>query len=102
MLMQSNLSSGALHKITLCRTWNLKLALQFLQESGIQLIGCTEKTQDNIYKADYSIPTAIIMGSEEDGVSAEFLRMCDTKAKNTNEWKNCFFECFCSHWGYFV
>ena len=74
-------SSGALHKITLCRTWNLKLALQFLQESGIQLIGCTEKTQDNMYKADYSIPTAIIMGSEEDGVSAEFLKMCDTKAK---------------------
>lgn len=74
-------SSGALHKITLCRTWNLKLALQFMQESGIQLIGCTEKTKDNMYKPDYSIPTAIIMGSEEDGVSAEFLKMCDKKAK---------------------
>ena len=74
-------SAGALHKIILCRTWNLKLALQFLQESGIQLIGCTEKTQDNMYEPDYSIPTAIIMGSEEDGVSAEFLKMCDAKAK---------------------
>ena len=74
-------SAGALHKITLCRTWNLKLALQFMQESGVQLVGCTEKTQNNIYKPDYSIPTAIIMGSEEDGVSAEFLKMCDSKAK---------------------
>lgn len=74
-------SAGALHKITLCRTWNLKLALQFMQESGIQLIGCTEKTQNNMYEPDYSIPTAIIMGSEEDGVSAEFLKMCDAKAK---------------------
>jgi 23S rRNA (guanosine2251-2'-O)-methyltransferase len=74
-------SAGALHKITVCRTWNLKLALQFLKDSGIQLIGCTEKTQDDMYKPDYTSPTAIIMGSEEDGVSPEFLKMCDAKAK---------------------
>ena len=74
-------SAGALHKITVCRTWNLKLALQFLKDSGIQLIGCTEKTQDDMYKPDYTPPTAIIMGSEEDGVSPEFLKMCDAKAK---------------------
>jgi 23S rRNA (guanosine2251-2'-O)-methyltransferase len=74
-------SAGALHKVTICRTWNLKLALQYLKDSGIQLIGCTEKTQDNMYKPDYTPPTAIIMGSEENGVSPEFLKMCDAKAK---------------------
>ena len=74
-------SAGALHKVTVCRTWNLKLALQFMKDSGIQLIGCTEKTQDNMYKPDYTPPTAIIMGSEEDGVSPEFLKMCDARAK---------------------
>ena len=74
-------SAGALHKITVCRTWNLKLALQFMKDSGIQLVGCTEKTQDNMYKPDYTPPTAIIMGSEENGVSPEFLRMCDARAK---------------------
>ena len=74
-------SAGALHKVTVCRTWNLKLALQYLKDSGIQLIGCTEKTQDNMYKPDYTPPTAIIMGSEEDGVSPEFLKMCDARAK---------------------
>ncbi len=74
-------STGALHKITVCRTWNLKLALQFIKDSGIKLIGCTEKTQDNMYKPDYTPPTAIIMGSEEDGVSLEFLKMCDARAK---------------------
>lgn len=74
-------SAGALHKITVCRTWNLKLALQFMKESGIQLVGCTEKTQDVMYKPDFTSPTAIILGSEEDGVSAEFLKMCDAKAK---------------------
>ena len=74
-------SAGALHKITVCRTWNLKLAIQFMKESGIQLVSCTEKTQDMIYKPDYTPPTAIIIGSEEDGVSAEFLKMCDARAK---------------------
>ena len=74
-------SAGALHKITLCRTWNLKLALQFLKDSGIQLVACTEKTEETMYKADYTAPTAIIMGSEEDGVSQEFLKMSDIKVK---------------------
>jgi len=74
-------SAGALHKITVCRTWNLKLAIQFMKESGIQLVGCTEKTQDMMYKPDYTPPTAIILGSEEDGVSPEFLKMCDARAK---------------------
>jgi len=74
-------SAGALHKITVCRTWNLKLALQFIKNSGIQLISCTEKTQNNMYKADYTPPTAIIMGSEEDGVSPEFLKMSDARVK---------------------
>ena len=74
-------SAGALHKITVCRTWNLKLAIQFMKESGLQLVGCTEKTQDMMYKPDYTSPTAIIMGSEENGVSPELLKMCDVRAK---------------------
>ena len=59
----------------------MKLALQFIKDSGIKLIGCTEKTQDNMYKPDYTPPTAIIMGSEEDGISPECLKMCDARAK---------------------
>lgn len=74
-------SAGALMKIPVCRTWNLKISIQFLKDSGIQIISCTEKTQDNMYKADYTPPTAIIVGSEEDGVSTELLKMSDAKAK---------------------
>ena len=74
-------SAGALLKITVCRTWNLKMSLQFMKDSGIQLISCTERTQDNMYKPDYTPPTAIIIGSEEDGISAEFLKMSDAKSK---------------------
>ena len=74
-------SAGALYNVTVCRTWNLKLALQFMKDSGIQLIACSEKTQDNIYQLDYSSPTAIIMGSEENGVSSELMKISNAKVK---------------------
>ena len=74
-------SAGALHNIKVCRTWNLKLTLEFIKNSGIQLIACTEKAQQNIYKSDYTGPTAIIIGSEENGILPELLKLSDTKAK---------------------
>lgn len=74
-------SSGALHKVIICRTWNLKMSLKFLQDSGIQLIACTEKAENTIYKADYTPPTGIIMGSEENGISPEFLKISDKKVR---------------------
>ena len=74
-------SAGALHKIPICRTWNLKLSLEFLKDSGLQLVSCTEKTNKDMYSPDFTNPTAIIMGSEEDGVSPEYLKMSDHKAK---------------------
>ena len=70
-----------MHKIPICRTWNLKLSLQFIKDSGIQIISCTEKTQDELYSADFNIPTAIILGSEEDGISDEFLKMSNKRVK---------------------
>ena len=47
----------------------------------MQIVGCTEKTDDMIYQPDFSVPTAIIMGSEKDGISPEYLKLCDHKAK---------------------
>ena len=74
-------SAGALHKIPICRTWNLKMSLQFLKDSGLQLVSCTEKTTKSLYETDFTNPTVIIMGSEEDGISPEYLKMSDHKAK---------------------
>ena len=74
-------SSGALHNIPVCREFNLRATIEFLKNSGLQIIGCTEKTDDLIYTPDYTLPTAIILGSEEDGISEEFLQMCTNKTK---------------------
>jgi 23S rRNA (guanosine2251-2'-O)-methyltransferase len=74
-------SSGALHNIPVCREFNLRATIEFLKNSGLQIIGCTEKADDFIYTPDYTLPTAIILGSEEDGISDEFLQMCTNKTK---------------------
>jgi 23S rRNA (guanosine2251-2'-O)-methyltransferase len=74
-------SAGALYKIPVCRHDNFMQTVRFLQESGLQLVCCTEKTQDNIYNPDYTAPTAIIMGSEEDGIRNEIIRISDHLAK---------------------
>jgi 23S rRNA (guanosine2251-2'-O)-methyltransferase len=74
-------SAGALYKIPVCRHDNFFQTVRFIQESGLQIVACTEKTQDFIYKPDYTGPTAIVMGSEEDGVRNEIIRMADHLAK---------------------
>lgn len=74
-------SAGALHKIPVCREGNLKDVINYLRESGLVVIACTEKTSDMYYTHDYTLPVAIIMGSEEDGVSSEYLNLSDAHAK---------------------
>ncbi len=74
-------SAGALHRVPVCREDNLKLTLEFLSSSGLQIIACTEKTEKLIYNADLTAPCVIIMGSEEDGISGEYLKRADDKVK---------------------
>ena len=72
-------SAGALHKIAVCREDNLKTTIDYLKNSGLKIIACTEKGGVPHYSADLTGPAAIIMGSEEDGISGEYLKRADTK-----------------------
>lgn len=74
-------SAGALYNIPVCRHNSLLQTARFLQESGLQLVCCTEKTNDYIYAPDYTVPTAIIMGSEDEGIGNELIRISDHLAK---------------------
>ena len=42
---------------------------------------CTEKAKGFFYDQDLALPTAIVMGSEEDGIAPEILRICDGLAR---------------------
>lgn len=72
-------SAGALHKIPVCKEDNLKVTLEYLKESGLTIVACTEKGSEPHYKTDLTGPLAIIMGSEEDGVSGEYIKRSDKK-----------------------
>ncbi len=74
-------SAGAIFNLPICRSENLKNTIDFLKRSGLQIIACTEKTENTIYKTDLNLPIAIILGSEEDGIAAEYLKLCDAKAQ---------------------
>ncbi|MCJ8164023.1 23S rRNA (guanosine(2251)-2'-O)-methyltransferase RlmB [Pontibacter sp. E15-1] len=76
-------SAGALHLVPVCREPNLKETLDYLKDSGFQIVACTEKTEENLtdMALDMVGPTAIIMGSEEDGISPEYLKRADAKVR---------------------
>lgn len=74
-------SAGALHRIKVCREDNLKNIIEYLQEYKIQVVACHEKTDKLMYAADFKQATAIIMGSEEDGISNEYLKRSDIAVK---------------------
>lgn len=74
-------SAGALNHVAVCRERDLKRTIQLLHDSGIRVIACTEKTDKNIYDVNLAGPVALIMGSEEDGISDELLRSADELAK---------------------
>lgn len=74
-------SAGALHRIKVCREDNLKDTIDYLKEYKIQIVACHEKTDKLMYDADLTQPTAIIMGSEENGISGEYVKKSDVQVK---------------------
>lgn len=70
-------SAGALSHINVCRVDNMKDAMDFLKASGLRVMGFTEKAKESLWKADLTGPLCIMMGSEEDGISASLMPRLD-------------------------
>lgn len=74
-------SAGALMHLPVCRSSNLKDTLDYLKNSGLKIVACTEKTESGLFDQKISGPVAILMGSEEDGISPEYLKKADLKVR---------------------
>ncbi len=74
-------SAGALNRIPVCKTDDLKNSLFYLQQSGLRLVACTEKSATPLYQVNLRGSVAIIMGSEENGITQDLINMSDIKAK---------------------
>ena len=70
-------SAGALNFLPVCRVKNLYYTIKDLKKMGLNVVSCTEKTERSMYEADYTSPTVIVMGSEEDGISSEIMSISD-------------------------
>lgn len=74
-------SAGALNHLPICRVKNLYYTVKDLKKMGLSVTSVTEKTERLMYEADFSIPTALILGSEEDGISDELMGLSDDTVK---------------------
>ena len=72
-------SAGALSRIGVCRTGSIRNAINTLRAAGIRIAGATEKSEKTLFEADMTCPVAIVMGSEEDGISKGVLKLCDER-----------------------
>jgi 23S rRNA (guanosine2251-2'-O)-methyltransferase len=70
-------SAGALRKILLCRTPSVQQAMEVLRLNGIQILGTQMKGSVPVYESNLTIPSVIVMGAEDTGISKEVLRRAD-------------------------
>lgn len=74
-------SAGALHHIPVCRVHHLYETLTYLKDAGIRLISVTEKAKINHFDADFQGPVALVMGSEDEGIAKDILRLSDERVR---------------------
>lgn len=74
-------SAGALLNIPVCREHNLAYVVNYLKESGVKIIAASEKADEDYTHLSYTEPIAIVMGSEDTGISPEILELCDEAAR---------------------
>ncbi len=63
--------------VTVCRERDVISAVRFLKESGVKVVAASEKGAQDYTELDMTVPVAIVMGSEDVGISQEVLRLCD-------------------------
>lgn len=72
-------SAGALLSLPVCRVHNLALAVTYLEENGYNLVAVSEKANYNYTEGQYTVPTALVMGAEDKGISPHIFKACTTK-----------------------
>ncbi len=70
-------SAGALRNILLCRIPSVQQAIDVLRLNGIQVVGTQMKGSVPVYECDLCIPTCVVMGAEDTGISKDVLKRAD-------------------------
>ena len=70
-------SAGALHILPVCRENQIASTIRYLKNSGIRIVGATEKAELDYTRAVLNGPICLIMGAEDKGITPEHLALCD-------------------------
>lgn len=73
-------SAGGLFHVPVCRERDALSAVRFLKDNGYHIVGATEKGARIYTECNFKDPVAIVMGSEDTGISNDVLRQCDELA----------------------
>ena len=74
-------SAGGVFNVPICKVNHIKDAIYHLKSSNIIVIATNEKAEKNIYDLSLKKSVAIIMGSEERGISSSVLKLSDEIVK---------------------
>ena len=74
-------SAGALLKLPVSREQSLERCVDFLKLNGIVTVAADAKGKTFSYEQDFNQPVAIVMGSEDEGVSEDVLKKMDAVVK---------------------
>ena len=70
-------SKGASEIIPFVIVNNIKYLLKNLKTLNFNILGCDGTAEKNYYECDYNLPTAIIMGSEGEGIKPNLKKDID-------------------------
>ena len=77
----SKVACGAAENIPVFSVTNLARTLQKLQGKGVWIFGTAGEAEQTIYEQDLTIPSAIVMGAEGDGMRRLTREQCDFLVK---------------------
>ena len=70
-------SAGAVEYMKVAKVTNINAAIEELKSKGVWIFGTAAEGSIPMYKADLTIPAAIVIGSEGDGMSRLVAENCD-------------------------
>lgn len=70
-------SAGALSLIHVCKARSLAEAVDYLKLNGIRIFAAEERADKKVFEMDFTIPAAVILGAEGEGIGKELMKKAD-------------------------
>jgi 23S rRNA (guanosine2251-2'-O)-methyltransferase len=70
-------SAGALLSLPVSRVNSLHEAVSYMKDAGLAVLAATEKAGHSLFETDLRGPLAVILGSEDTGITPALIRLCD-------------------------